>query len=77
MFQVYPGQPGVAGSPAGPQQMYPGSPVPPGGPGSKAAMPPPAPQPRRHPDFSKEQAAQQQQQPYAPYPQQRPAMYGE
>lgn len=34
------------------------------------SMPPPAPQPRRHPDFAKDQ------QPYPPYNQQRPAMYG-
>ncbi|PSN43617.1 hypothetical protein C0J52_16379 [Blattella germanica] len=64
-YQVYPGQQPPAGAGAGPGgQMYPG------GPPSKS-MPPPAPQPRRHPDFAKEQ------QPYPPYGQQRPSLYGE
>ncbi|KAJ9586897.1 hypothetical protein L9F63_019515, partial [Diploptera punctata] len=55
-------QPPAGAGPGG--QMYPG------GPPSKS-MPPPAPQPpRRHPDFAKDQ------QPYPPYGQQRPSLYG-
>lgn len=65
--QVYPGQvsqnQGGPAPAAGAGNTYPGA-------QPNKSMPPPAPQPRRHPDFAKDQ------QPYPPYNQQRPAMYG-